>query len=721
MALGNAAQLAIILKLVDKATPGLKKATKQTETMSQKMNKLGSSLTRNVSLPLLAVVGAGVKVYADFDKTMTNLEARTGATAAEMEAFREAAIKMGRDSAFSATQAADAILELTSSGSSATEALEQLTPVLNLAAAGQLELGESADIVTDTLAQFQLGAEDSTFVANQLAKAAQSSSADVRMMADAMSKVGPIANVMGLSLDQTAAAIAQLHEAGIKGVNAGTSLKSMLAKMASPVKSTQNAWAALGTTLFDSAGNMRDLDTVLKDINKGMENMTQEERIRTIEALAGGYGKTGLAALLAADGIDDMQTAMEGSQTAQQVAAKQMESFVGQLNQLKGSLETFMITVVGPFVDKYLKPMVEWLVNAVNVVTDLATRVPAFGEAIMGVVVALIALGPALKVMSMLSGLGKLFSGLTTITRVLTVANMQLAASWLLAAAPLLAVVAAGVALGVVLYEIGRALKIGDRVKEWVADFRRGIGMISNKLSQWWGDIKRFVGRLPGELLRFFENLIDSLFEKGIVGAIEKGGNLVADAVLFLPTQIGKLLLMGSPSRVMTDLGHNAGTSFVNGIARGIQSGVGPIGKSMSGLAQAMMLGMRGTGGMGQAGGVNYAALQGRQIRRGSISGGISAMPQRAGIAAMGSWSQRLGNRQQLMTDFMAELQRGNYSGELGRRLGIHEDDPFVAKNIRPRGGDTNIYIQNALGTPDDLANTLQRRMGRNLSGRGVS
>ena len=649
MALGANAQLAIVLSLIDKASPGLDRVTQKTQTMGQKMASVGKSLTRNLTLPLLAVVGAGVKVYADFDKTMTNLEARTGATAAEMESFSEAAIKMGRDSAFSATQAADALLELTSSGSSASEAVGLLPKVLALASAGTLELGESADLVTDILAQFQKSTDWAEDVVDTLARSAQSSSASVRDMGQAFGNVGPLASSMGLSINDTAAALAVFHENGIKGAEAGTQLKSMLTNMSRNTNKVIDAWRDLGTSMFDAQGNIKDLDTVIADISRGLEGMTQQQRVQTIQALGGSFGQMGLNALLASDGIDAMSATMAGQASAAEVARIQMQSFAGQINQLKGSLETFMIVVVGPFVEKYLKPMVTWLVGAVNVVTDLVTKFPALGDGIMLVVSALILLGPALSIVSKFMALGKIFSGLTAVTGVLTTANFALAASWVAAALPIVALVAA---IATIVAGIAWLVLNFDKVKIAGSKVWDYIKNAAEKFGRWLGD---FVMSLPKNLALLFVNLVRALLGEGIANALESGLKMVKNAGDKVISGIKGIFGISSPSSVGAAIGQNIGLSMMQGVVNGIITGGPHVGKALGGLSRQL-----------NTGGQQFARNAGSNVAMQSLSrtplrnsgGGLTLPSRRGSGGVVVNIENSYGNPDQLAREVASSMGR---------------------------------------------------------------
>jgi len=623
------ATVSIILKIVDQASRQMNDVSSSAKGLSAKAAAAGSSmqafgkraretgmsLSRNVTLPIVAIGGAMVKVYADFDSTLTNIEARTGATATEMENIRKVAIEMGRDTAFSANAAADAMLELMSSGSSVEEAISTLPHVLNLASAGQLELGRSSDIVTDILAQFQLGVESSETVVNALAAAAQSSSADVQSLADGFANGGVVANMFGIDVGETAAILAVFAEAGIKGADAGTQLKSMLTSMSSQTARTQGAWQRLGVTMFDAAGNVRDIDVIIDDLNRSMAGLTEKERINVTQDLAGSFGQKGLAALLAADGIDTMNSAMDNAQTADQVAKKQMESFNGAVNQLSGSMQTFAIVVIGPFVEKSLKPLVVWLTNGLNKVTDLFNTFPLLGTAVVGVAAALALIGPLLIVIgmgasvfgTMATGLSILTGGFTALSGVMSFViglAPMMGAAWVLITGPVGLVVAAIAAL----IAIG-ALVIAnwEKIMDVGAQFAIGLSVVKDRLSglgkQFGVIIKEGIsqfGKLGGMILKILIEGGKQIFK----GASEIGINLIlgiikgiidtAKALIKSVTDVGKSVVNGikgifgiaSPSKVMAEMGGHVGVGFIQGFDDSFKKGMKAITPNIEGQAK---------------------------------------------------------------------------------------------------------------------------------------
>jgi TP901 family phage tail tape measure protein len=387
----------IVVKMEDQLSGGMDKAASKVEKVGRRMRNAGVGLTAAVTAPTIAIAAKGIQTFMEYEDVLAELQARTQSTAEEMEAMSKLALKMGADTVFSATDAAQAMLELTSSGSDAAEAMEMLPDILNLAAAGGLDLKTAADGVTDALKIFNMEASEASVVTDALAKAAGSSSATVAEMNEALARGGGVARMYGLDIEETAAALAILAEAGLKGQTAGTNLKSMLTRMGSNVDAVRDAWRDLGVSMYDAQGNMRDIDEVFKDINRAMEGMSMEEQNRISQDLAGSFGILGFDALRAANGISDMQEAMLGASDAATVADARMKTLGGKLKSLAGSWEALMITL-GGLSEGPLVGLLDMLIGMVNAMTAFANNNPRLAQLALILVAIAAAFGPLLMV-----------------------------------------------------------------------------------------------------------------------------------------------------------------------------------------------------------------------------------------------------------------------------------------------------------------------------------
>ncbi|MBL8162453.1 MAG: phage tail tape measure protein [Anaerolineae bacterium] len=376
---------------------------------------VGSNLTL-MTAPLMLVGKSSLDTAADFDMLMKQIEVFGGLAPDQLKTVSDFALKMGADTKFSSNEAAAAMLELLKSGQSVEQAMATLPEVLALAAAGNLGLAEAAGVVSTGLATFKLSAEESARVSNVLAKAANASRADIRDLGQGLANVGPVAAQFGLKIEDTGAILAIFAQNGIMGAEAGTQLKSMLLNLARPTDDVKAAFKELGVNLYDSQGNTRDFNTVLKELDGALDKLPVERQNELMQTLAGSYGITGLNALRAAGGLDAMNAAMNGAPTAQTLAEAFMNSFKGKVESLMGSLETLRTAVITPFMNDDLTGLVDRITGVVNKMTEWAQANPQITKTIVRSVAILGALGPALFIVGKgIATVSSLFSSIGTV------------------------------------------------------------------------------------------------------------------------------------------------------------------------------------------------------------------------------------------------------------------------------------------------------------------
>lgn len=390
--------------LEDTLTSGLKKAEGSLDKIASKGKSVGDAISKGLgaatklTLPLTVGLGFGIKAASDFEGALVEVQARTGATAKEMDKVRNAALAMGKSGRSSAHAATEAMLELLTSGQDVNEAVSSLPHVFNLSAAGAIEMGRAADGVTDTLAQFNLGVEDMADVVDTLVKGAAVSSADVGDLLDSLANVGPVAANFGMGVDDVVAALAVLAENGIKGAEAGTQFKSMLTNM--NTTEAKNQLDNLGVALTDAKGNFRPLNGVLADLKKAIEDLPEAERAEVIKKIAGAYGQVALTALLGSNTIDSMNKKMKDSVGAAETAVNMTEGFGNKLNTLKNKIETAVMPVLENLITNSLSPMADELSDTVTNVANWIDANPELANTLTRVL-AVVAIGiPAVNILA---------------------------------------------------------------------------------------------------------------------------------------------------------------------------------------------------------------------------------------------------------------------------------------------------------------------------------
>jgi TP901 family phage tail tape measure protein len=337
---------------------GVKKAERSLDGVEKKSGSTGQALTKvgNVSGLAGAAIAGGLAVAvnsaANFEKGLSAIQAVSGATAGEMEKVRAKALQIGKDTAFGAGDAAAAMEELSKAGVSTSDILNGAADAtVALAAAGEVDLPFAAGIASNAMNQFSLKAKDLPRVADLIAGAANASAIDVKEFGYSLSQVGAVANLAGLSLDDTAIAIAEMGNAGIKGSDAGTSLKSMLGRLQPTTDKTKSLMEELGIVtedgankFYDQEGKLKSLRDIQEILGKSLQGMTKQQQQATLETLFGSDAIRAAAILAGegAKGYDKMSTAINKTKAAD-VAKVRMDNLKGSVEALKGSAETLGI------------------------------------------------------------------------------------------------------------------------------------------------------------------------------------------------------------------------------------------------------------------------------------------------------------------------------------------------------------------------------------------
>lgn len=316
--------------------------------MSNAMVATGSVLTKSVSVPLLTIGAAALKTTADFDAGMSEVKAISGATGTEFKQLETKAIQMGAKTKYSATEAASAFKYMAMAGWDTNDMLSGISGVMNLAAASGEDLATTSDIVTDALTAFGLSAKDSTHFADVLAVASSRSNTNVGLMGETFKYVAPIAGSLGVSVEDAAESIGLMANAGIKSTQAGTSLRSIMNRIATDAGASSNALGALGTIteklgvqVYDSSGNMRDWSDIIDECRNAWSGLSQEQQSNYGKTIAGTDALSGWLALMQAapEDVNDLKTALNDADGASDRMAKTMQ------DNLKGSITIFKSTV----------------------------------------------------------------------------------------------------------------------------------------------------------------------------------------------------------------------------------------------------------------------------------------------------------------------------------------------------------------------------------------
>lgn len=323
----------------------------QTGKSAQNLNKDLTAIQTASAVVGTAVVGAmtaSVSAAMDFESAMARLQAISGAQGDQFEALKTAALDWGAKTQYNAVQTAEALTFLAQSGFSVEEQIAALPAVLNAAAASGIDLASSADIVSNIMSGFQISAEDTGHAVDVLVKTMATANTDLPMLGEAFKMVGPVAKSLGLDVEQTAAAIATMSNAGIQGSESGTALRAALLSLVSPVGESAKVVESLGIKVTDASGAMKPLPELIGHIASKMDGMTDAQKTATVSALVGREASAGFLAILESgeQTLADYTKELENAGgTAQRVAETQMATLRGAFEEFSGALQTLGINI----------------------------------------------------------------------------------------------------------------------------------------------------------------------------------------------------------------------------------------------------------------------------------------------------------------------------------------------------------------------------------------
>ena len=329
------------------------------------------------SLAMGVAVGAGVAVavgkFADFDQAMSNVAATGDDARNSMDALRAAALDAGSSTVFTATESANAIEELAKAGLLSADILGgALAGSLDLAAAGGLGVADAAGVAATALQQFQLDGGEASHVADLLAAGAGKAMGDVSDMGQALNQAGLVANQFGLSIEETVGTLSAFASAGMIGSDAGTSMRTMLLRLANPTEEVKDLMKGLGIEAYDASGNFVGMAGLAGELETGLAGMTQAQKDTTLAMIFGQDAIRGANILLreGSDGIDEWTAKVDDQGYAAETAATRLDNLKGDVEKLTGALDSAFITMGGA-ADGPLRLVVQSLTGLVDKFNEL--------------------------------------------------------------------------------------------------------------------------------------------------------------------------------------------------------------------------------------------------------------------------------------------------------------------------------------------------------------
>lgn len=342
------------------------------ENTGRKSALIASGMTA-AGLAVAAFGVAAVKMAADFDQQMSTVQANTGATSAQMDQLRAAAIEAGASTVYSASDSADAINDLGKAGMSVTDILTGgLSGALNLAASDGMAVGDAAEYMANALSMFHLKGSQASQVADTLAAGAGKAVGNVSDFGEALNNCGAQANSFGMNVQETTGVLALFAQNGTIGAEAGTQLNSMLMKLAAPSAEASNTMKELGISAYDAQHHFVGMANFAGQLQKAEKNLTDEQRNQANATIFGSYAIKAANYLYEAgeSGVNKWTKAVSESGYAAEQAAAKNNNLKGDLENLSGSMESLMISV-GEGAQGPLRKMIQGLDTLVDTFAGL--------------------------------------------------------------------------------------------------------------------------------------------------------------------------------------------------------------------------------------------------------------------------------------------------------------------------------------------------------------
>lgn len=334
---------------------GLESASKETSDFEGKL-KSGLATAAKVGAAALGAAAAGIVAFGksaveagmQFDSSMSQVAATMGTTADQIQELRDFAMEMGAKTVFSATQAADALNYMALAGYDAEESMQALPNVLNLAAAGGIELAYASDMVTDAQSALGLSMEESAELVDKMAVASSKSNTSVAQLGEAILTVGGTAKNLAGGTTELSTALGILADNGIKGAEGGTALRNIILSLSAPTESAAKTMDKLGVKVYDTNGNMRPLNETFKDLNGILSTMTQGEQTQVLNELFNKVDLKSVNALLTNTGerFDELSGYIDNATgAAERMAETQLDNLAGDVTLMKSAFEGLQIAV----------------------------------------------------------------------------------------------------------------------------------------------------------------------------------------------------------------------------------------------------------------------------------------------------------------------------------------------------------------------------------------
>lgn len=348
----------------------LAKVEGTTSSFASKLKK--TLLSIGIGAMAKTAIGYIYNVGSEFESAMSRVQAISGATGKDLEALTQKAKDLGASTKYSAPEVAEAMEEMAKAGWNTQQILDGMEGVLDAAAASGEGLATTSTIVADAITGFGLAAKDSTHVADLLTQAANAGTIDIADLGETFKYIAPVAKSMGLSIEDVTTAVSAMSMSGIKGSQAGTSLRTVLTRMVKPTDAVADAMDDLGIKLTNQDGSFKSLDQIVNEMRKSFSKLTDKQKTYYAAALAGQEGMSGLLAMLnlSQEEYDAIAESMDNCNgVAKETAEIMQQNLASAMEELGGGLETIAINIyekVAPAITNFVNYITNNIIPVIN-------------------------------------------------------------------------------------------------------------------------------------------------------------------------------------------------------------------------------------------------------------------------------------------------------------------------------------------------------------------
>lgn len=451
---------------IDEAQKQVKDFEKRWENTSKSFKTVGTAMA-TIGTGIGFGLGSAVKTAADFESAMSRVGALSGATEKEMALLTKEARRLGATTSFSASQAAEGMQYLAMAGFNTTQIIEAMGGVLDMAAAGQIGLGDAANIATNIMSGFGLEASKASRVADVLTKTFTSSNTTLHGLGETMKYAAPAAKSVGWSLEEVAAAAGKLGDVGIDASMAGTALRAAVVRLASPTKEAKKIMEQFGIQIQDANGKIRPLYDILGQMKDKFKNLSDAEKAAAMQAIFGTEAMSAMLALMEdPKGLEQFTKELENAGgTAQEIAEKQLDNLNGAIEELGGAFEEVQISVGNALIPA-IRTLAEWLTKLLNWFNGLPESVKSGIAIFLALSTVLLVVGGGLLLfIGFIPNIIAGFKALTTVFGALRIAITAVGKSFIWLLTNPIGWIILGIAALIAIIVL--IVKHWDTVKEW--------------------------------------------------------------------------------------------------------------------------------------------------------------------------------------------------------------------------------------------------------------